>query len=85
MYRLRSAAGVNSRPRSQISSRGLVSAVETATAFSERDSLNQRAAPTVSADFPFRETAKSEYLSVSENSAFGKVHTSEAETAQALR
>ena len=85
MYRLFSAAGVKSRPGSQISSSGLLVTVESATGIADRDSLNQRAAPIVSADFPFRDTAKREYVSPSEKRAFGKVQTSEPETATALR
>ena len=60
MYRLRSAAGVSNKPGAQISSSGLAATVEMATGFVERDSSNQRAASTVSTDFPFRETAKTE-------------------------
>ena len=85
IYRLVSAAGDNSSPASQTSSSGLSVTVEIAIGFIARDLLYQQAASTVSADFPFRDTAKSENFSVSGREVSGKVHRSEAETANALR
>src|SRR5690349_21853508 len=85
MYRLCSAAGESNKPGSQTSSNGLQVTVESAMGFVERDWLYQRAASTVSADFPFRETTNNEKFSVSGKNELGKVHASEAETANALR